>query len=214
MRAQQRNNNSNRAIILPEAVGEKSLVPDAANSQHIQYLKSLIISIWQNDISTDYSKHFLLKEDTLKNAIYYHLRRKLGENYLHQHRLRIFTEFTIAGQRMDLVVAQVDVDKAEGEHLQLSVDRIVVAMELKYKSSTADTEFKKDVRKVVDFLQNPTLSKCHFFVGFIQEVSFDKPVDFTWLDDEQRVQSKGRVTELIQFIDGTTGMPVWDFVDH
>jgi hypothetical protein len=50
-------------------------------------INNIIKSIWVNDIKLDYDNGHLLKEDTLKNSLYFHLRTKLS-NILEENDLR------------------------------------------------------------------------------------------------------------------------------
>ncbi|MEQ6391395.1 hypothetical protein RZN22_19220, partial [Bacillaceae bacterium S4-13-58] len=51
-----------------------------------------IKNVWNSNIPRDYQSFYLLKEDSLKNALYYHLRTKLHD-FLETNNIRIFTEF-------------------------------------------------------------------------------------------------------------------------
>ena len=44
----------------------------------IQVIDEAIVSIWEHEIKADYENGWLLKEDTLKNALYFHLRNRLS----------------------------------------------------------------------------------------------------------------------------------------
>ena len=46
---------------------------------------------WYKDIAEDYSNGYLLKEDTLKNALYFHIRKKL-DNLFRMYNIRMYTE--------------------------------------------------------------------------------------------------------------------------
>lgn len=59
----------------------------------IRIIDEAIKSIWVNEIRNDYENRRLLKEDTLKNALYFHLRNRIGW-LCDECDLRIFTEFT------------------------------------------------------------------------------------------------------------------------
>ncbi|WP_270578858.1 hypothetical protein [Caldibacillus thermoamylovorans] len=48
----------------------------------IEKIDSVIKKLWLEDLVIDYAKNFLLKEDSLKNAFYYHLRTRLGRDFL------------------------------------------------------------------------------------------------------------------------------------
>ena len=44
----------------------------------MRIIDEAIKSIWVNEIRNDYENRRLLKEDTLKNALYFHLRNRIG----------------------------------------------------------------------------------------------------------------------------------------
>ena len=45
--------------------------------------------LWKEDVSADYDACRLLKEDCLKNCFYYHLRRRLGDEFLDENNLEV-----------------------------------------------------------------------------------------------------------------------------
>ena len=63
------------------------------DAEIMQIIDEAIKSIWVNEIRNDYENKRLLKEDTLKNAMYFHLRNRIGW-LCDECDLRIFTEFT------------------------------------------------------------------------------------------------------------------------
>ena len=70
-------------------------------------IDKVIKELWISDIAADYEAHRLLKEDCLKNCFYYHLRRRLGDDFLEANNLQIFTEFNdgplhSTGKRADI----------------------------------------------------------------------------------------------------------------
>jgi hypothetical protein len=72
-------------------------------------LDEIIKSIWLNAITYDYDSCFLLYEDSLKSALYYHLRRRLEETDLFQQGYRIFTEYRLnSNNRADIVIVKID----------------------------------------------------------------------------------------------------------
>lgn len=78
---------------------------NSMNEKIIKIIDETIKAIWKNEIAEDYKKHWLLKEDTLKNAFYFHLRNQLDE-LLCNNDIRIFTEFTddkFWGTNLDLI---------------------------------------------------------------------------------------------------------------
>jgi hypothetical protein len=74
-----------------------------------------IKAVWKNNIKHDYKKDHLLKEDTLKNSFYFHLRKKLGNRYLEDNNIRIYTEFNEhdlkkTKLRADIVIVEIEKD--------------------------------------------------------------------------------------------------------
>lgn len=49
------------------------------NKEILKRIDKEIKSIWENDIPLDYEEKWLLREDTLKNVLYFHLRTRLGQ---------------------------------------------------------------------------------------------------------------------------------------
>ena len=49
------------------------------NSEIQNIVHKTLRRIWEYDIPRDYNNRWLLKEDTLKNALYFHLRNQLGK---------------------------------------------------------------------------------------------------------------------------------------
>lgn len=177
-------------------------------------IKSAVREIWKVEIPNDYDANFLFKEDTLKNALYYHLRTKLDNDFLERNNLGIYTEYYIDGYKIDLVIAEIDNEKASETHLRECVTDLAIAMELKYKAAAVDELYYEDVKKVVKYLTDLPYPNCHYYLGFIQEVLYDKASDFSWLNKRQRTKATGRVTELIQFLDAGTGKAVWNVIEH
>lgn len=93
-----------------------------------------IKKVWMEDLRIDYEKSYILKEDSLKNAFYYHLRTRLGESFLIENNLRIFTEYHINGERVDLVLVEIDPVKVAESNLGDSVKSIVATVEMKHKT--------------------------------------------------------------------------------
>lgn len=59
----------------------------------IAEIDRVIKSVWVRNIRQDYMNGMLLYEDSLKCALYYHLRKRL-EKLLRDNHLRIYGEFT------------------------------------------------------------------------------------------------------------------------
>lgn len=92
--------------------------------------------IWENEIQNDYKNRWLLKEDTLKNSMYHHLRTRLGDLF-EENNIRIFTEFTddkFRGSNLkpDMVIAQID-SKKESKYLGDDIIKCLAVIEIKFK---------------------------------------------------------------------------------
>ncbi|MFT9847780.1 hypothetical protein [Aneurinibacillus sp. REN35] len=180
-------------------------------SEVVQLIDKCIKETWLYDISRDYHNFFLLKEDTLKNAFYYHLRRRLGDGFFEQNHLRIFTEYQYGSERIDLVIAQLNEKSEEGGHLQNKVNNLVAAIEMKYKGSTSDIPFLQDVQKVLRFIKEDPAGSCQVYLAFIQEVEFyDWTVEHSWLSIREQKQTRGRLTELTHFWGSEIDKPRWN----
>lgn len=128
--------------------------------------------IWENEIQNDYKNRWLLKEDTLKNSMYYHLRTRLGDLF-EENNIRIFTEFTddvFDGKnfRPDIVIAEMDFNR-KSEYFGHDVKRCLAVIELKYKNNSTPAKVIYDdyvkLHKYVDKLK----LKCKLYMATIWE---------------------------------------------
>lgn len=78
--------------------------------------------------------------------------------------------------------------RSRGKEIPLAI------FEFKYLNSINNKPFNDDIVKVLNYIQYDEL--CKFYLGFIQEVEYEIPDDFSWLSEEQRLLSNGRITEL------------------
>lgn len=76
-------------------------------NENFRIIDNAIKKIWCKEIKMDYENYSLLKEDSLKNSFYYHLRTKLTDSFLQENNMRIYTEFYLNGIRADLVIAKI-----------------------------------------------------------------------------------------------------------
>ncbi len=102
-----------------------------------------IKEIWMNEIAIDYKSGWLLKEDTLKNSLYFHLRNKLG-GLFEENNIRIFTEFTddkFRGKhkRPDMVIAKVPPEQVS-EYWGNDVVECLAVIEIKFKTGYKSSE--------------------------------------------------------------------------
>ncbi|MBR3975885.1 MAG: hypothetical protein IKJ88_08500 [Clostridia bacterium] len=118
----------------------------------INQIDITIKKIWEKEIKKDYKNRWLLKEDTLKNAFYFHLRKKLGKLF-DENDIRIFTEFTDAefkgsGCIPDMVIAKVDFDK-DVAYWGDCVTNCIAVIEFKFKHGFSPSkEIYADYKKM------------------------------------------------------------------
>lgn len=178
-------------------------------------INSIIEKIWLERIPVDYDNRFLHREDSLKNAFYYHLRSTLGDPFLLQKRLRIFTEFhygnsVCPNERADLAVIMLD----KYGH----ISKVLAVIEFKYKShGVSDRTYHEDVTKAVRYILNPSndwFAKTHFYLAFINETSFERlpPDHRTYTTARQRLSATGRLTELLGYQENEAS--TWYCLNH
>ena len=56
----------------------------------IRIIDREIKQLWKTDIEQDYANCMLLKEDSLKNAFYHHLRTRLTDDFLIKNQIVLF----------------------------------------------------------------------------------------------------------------------------
>ncbi|MCM3162719.1 hypothetical protein [Metabacillus litoralis] len=183
-------------------------------NQEIAYIHDVINKVWLEDISNDYSNKCLLKEDSLKNALYFHLRRRLGDDFLTENNLRIFTEYYVDGERIDLVIVEIDKDKAEEYFLGDCVKRVLAVVEIKFKSGlVSDSVFYKDVDKILSFIQSWGSETKHY-LAFVQERYYKTRDVESWIKDKHLDIVKGKLTELYSYWDEDSDEVIWSSLEH
>ncbi|MGE8080991.1 hypothetical protein [Peribacillus loiseleuriae] len=180
-----------------------------------KFVHSTIKKVWLEDISRDYKKLYLLKEDSFKNSFYFNLRRRLGDDFLEENNLRIFTEYYIEGERIDLAVVEIDPIKAQNNYLGNCVTRVISVIEMKYKGKNAsESLFDADVNKIISYMEkmdNDTL----FYIAFIREKYFNFDEVTNWVVmDEHIEKAKGKLTELFSYGEVESDDMVWHIVEH
>lgn len=154
-----------------------------------------IKEVWVNEIADDYESGWLLKEDTLKNSLYYHLRTKLGELFV-DNVIRIFTEFTdnkFKGKeyRPDMVIAKVDLDRGS-KYWGDDVTECLAVIELKYKNGfNGSKDIYSDYKKLSVYADSLGAG-CKLYMATIWEYEDDET---SW-EPEESEWAKGRLTEL------------------
>lgn len=147
--------------------------------------------IWEEKIKEDYENCYIYNEDTLKNALYYHIRTDL-EDIFKENNIRIFTEYTDEKFnnihcRPDLIIAEIE----ENEDCYW-VKELIAVFEIKYKVRFVDrTKISDDYEKLRGYLEN-NISCDRLYMATIWEYEDD---DNTWIRKNAK-WAKGRVTEL------------------
>ena len=165
------------------------------DSEITKIIHKTIKSIWENEIQNDYKNNWFMNEDTLKNALYFHLRNKL-ESVLAENNLRIFTEFNDAefsgsGFRPDMVIARVDMN-SDADFWRQAVTNCVAVIELKFKSNFRDQEaIRADYDKLKEYIESVSITG-KLYMATIWECE-DKQT--TWIR-KNAAWAKGKVTEL------------------
>ena len=54
------------------------------DTEIMQLIDEAIKSVWKNEIKSDYDANWIMNEDGLKNALYFHLRKQLEPILLHK----------------------------------------------------------------------------------------------------------------------------------
>ncbi len=163
-------------------------------------VKNAAKEIWQYNIASDYDKNRLRREASLQSSFYYHLRSKIGDVTLDFYNAVIYPEYHYKGKRVDLAVVQ----------LQNGKMHPIAIFEFKYKSSADDTEFLKDVDKIIRFIDES--DTCIFYIGFIQEAEYaDIDDNFTWLNDSQIKRASGKVIEMTGGLYRPDEKCIWSF---
>ena len=140
-----------------------------------------IKEVWLKNISNDYFNYHILKEDTLKNSFYYHIRRKLGTKFLEENNIRIFTEFNDSelkkGRKADIAIVEIGSDTSG--YIGNNIKSIIAIIELKLGGYYhPDEVFYDDINKVKEYI-NYWKIDCLFYLGFIAEKEYDCP---KWLN--------------------------------
>lgn len=165
------------------------------NTDLVELIDQAIIDIWKNKIQADYENHWLLGEDSLKCALYFHLRNRL-ENVLEENNLRIYTEYTgnpfsCVRKRPDMVIVRSN-REMNSQNLGKSDHEVIAVIEIKFKNGfTASDTIYNDYEKMKYYVQNLNLN-AKFYMVTIWEYEDDTT---TWAR-KNAAWAKGRLTEL------------------
>lgn len=159
-------------------------------------MDQIIKDIWTNEIIEDYNNDCLLKEDSLKCSLYFHLRKKL-EKILEENNLRIYPEyyFTDMHYYADIAIVMID-PNLDTSYLVDKVIDVIAIFELKYDGGNSigvDSVIRKDIQKVKNYIQSGKYL-CQYYFVVIYETDCDY---LNWLDKRSANKwAKGYVTEL------------------
>lgn len=159
----------------------------------MRYIDECIKEVWLNDIYNDYIHRFLLKEDSLKNVFYRRLCNRLSDGFLLDTNIRVFTEYRLpTKQKVDLAIVQLN---DENSYI---VSNNYAFIELKHKKNSNEALYRKDIEKVLKYINNNEKSGSQFYLGFLHDCVWPDDND-SWLNEDEVNSSNGRVTELNQF---------------
>lgn len=151
---------------------------------------------WLKDVSRDYSKAKLLKEDTLKSALYFHIRKRI-DSLCEMYNLRIYTEYNESvlrqnSMRADIAIVEMDLD-SDAWYLGDRVKKVLAIIELKYANSP--NYIAQDIDKIKRYKSLPELDGCQYYLGILNERDYAERA--FWLDKRQTNNwANGCVTEL------------------
>lgn len=154
-----------------------------------------IKSIWEKEIPADYKNGWLLKEDTLKNAFYFNLRKRL-DKFFNENNIRIFTEFSDGifhdtKCRPDMVIVKVNLEADEDCFCDCITDYFAV-IEFKFKNGyMASNDIYKDYAKLRKYANRFKINS-KFYMATIWEYDDNE----TCWESEKNKWAKGKLTEL------------------
>lgn len=182
------------------------LMTEKSPQDSIEYIcseiRNTVTGLWENEIKEDYLNGHLLREDTLKNSMYYHIRRKLGPLF-NRNNIRIFTEYYMddAAQKADIVIVRTEPwyqPKADKDLID-SVTDVLAVFELKYKAFSNDTvnAIKADKEKLKGYIKkySSKYPNCKYYYVIVFEGSDDENNIF-WLGSDDYSWAEHKVIEL------------------
>lgn len=145
--------------------------------------------IWAEDIAEDYKKGYLLREDSLKCALYFHLRNYLTDDWLKENKIRIFTEFPEFPSKLKATKLKPDISivkmktEFDPKHKSLldSIESVLVIIEIKFKNRAANhkSAFDQDCEKLFEYTSHKQCKAAQLYGCFIfEEIYKDEPLWF------------------------------------
>lgn len=139
----------------------------------LKVLDATIKRIWKDNIYDDYVEEFLLKEDSLKNALYYHIRRELTDSFMERQNIRIFTEYELDNNcRADIAIVRLkpEAEKNDRCSIKENIETVLAVIEIKYKDNkTSINPFRSDINKMKKYISSGLYPECQFYLAFICE---------------------------------------------
>jgi len=162
----------------------------------LEKISETIDLVWKKDIKKDYNNGLFINEDSLKNAMYYHIRRRIGK-FMEENDLRIYTEFSNEifkkmNYRPDIAIVKMSFSE-EKEYIIDMYKNCVTIIEIKFQADTysAPKKVYSDYEKFKVYAEKFG-NKCLYYMATIWE-SKDNPSK-PWLSEEE--WEKGILTEL------------------
>ncbi|WP_096155698.1 hypothetical protein [Bacillus sp. FJAT-45066] len=176
-----------------------------------QTIDRFIKDIWVSKIPQDYESFYLLKEDTLKNALYFHLRTSLNSFFM-KNNIRIYTEFHYKGSIADIAMVKLKDKPGNSDHLKDDIESVLAIIEVKYKSCWNDKPFLDDILKVKDYMETLPQDTTQYYLAFVHEIEYENIAGDSWLTKQQKAWARGRLTELSGHYIGVK--MVWTVLSH
>ncbi|MCZ8493610.1 hypothetical protein [Priestia megaterium] len=179
-----------------------------------ELIQTVIKKVWLEDIKKDYDKLSLLKESSLQVTFCYHLRRRLGDDFLDQHNIKLYPEYEMGDQKADLAIVVIDPNMAKEKHLKYCTKEVISVIEMKHKNEKAPEKcFNDDVTKTLSYIKKSN-SNTMYYLAFIREMYFNADDVTNWVTSKQALKVKGQLTELYSYGDLQTNKMIWDFIEH
>lgn len=161
----------------------------------VKLIDRTIVDIWENEIQADYNNEWLLQEDPLKCALYFHLRNRLGKVF-EENGIRIYTEYTgkpfsDARKKPDMVIVRINTEM-DYDYLGETVEEILTVIEIKLKNGFAwSNSIYDDYEKLKYYVQELGVT-AKLYMATIWEYE-DDPTNW---ERKNAAWAKGRLTEL------------------
>ena len=177
----------------------------------LKLIDDTIKNSWENEIAYDYDEGWLLKEDTLKNAFYFHLRTKLGKIF-DKNDIRIFTEFRDDKFKNssfipDMVITKIG-ENGNTNYYGDDIEECLCVIEFKFKTgyNTVGVIYN-DYQKLCDYTQMLGID-CKLYMATIWEYEDEAT---NW-ERKNAAWARNRLTELnASYIPDTTDMRFYVF---